>query len=106
MKRTISVVITAAVVAALMAATIGAIASAPARTSEAAALSRKLDLVYRKLTNLERKAGTLESIVKKNQTETNGKLFVLEHDVTNIGYETARIWRCVRHLGGYEGSCQ
>jgi hypothetical protein len=81
------------------------IATATPRGPGTAAVAKALARLERKQNGLSRELTYIRSEAKTNRNELGSKLGTLERSVTNIGYETGRILRCVQHLGGSVGSC-
>lgn len=107
MKRIITIAAITIVSTSVAVALTGAIGIATAVPSSqgSAAVVKALGQVEKKQANLARELIYIRNEAKTNRTEVGSKLDALELDVTNIGYETGRVLRCVQHLGGGVGTC-
>lgn len=107
MKGAILTVAVAAVVATAAVAVADSMGTATAKPRGQAdvVVRKKLNNIYRKLGGLARQTRALQMTVESNQGQTDAKLSALDRNVTNVGTEVGRIWRCVRRLDGYSGSC-
>lgn len=107
MRKVLAVTAVAIVSTSIAMAVVGVISIATATPSgpDAAAIAKALDRLERKQAVLARQLTYARNEAKANRNEVVTKLDTVERDMTNIGYETGRILRCVQHLGGSVGSC-